>query len=456
MGSERRRSFALRPLRFENRIFLLALGAGAPGVAAAGLLLAAGGYSAPSVAAITALVVGAWLAGARAARRRVVRPLQTLSNLLVALREEDFSFRARVRRPDDALGLVLQEVNALEKTLRSQRLGAVEAGALLRSVMAEIDVAVFAFDGERRLKLVNRAGERLLGEPSEALIDRTAEDLHLAGWLSGEPSRTLQIEHAGGVGRWSLRRSTFREGGLPHQLLVLTDLSQTLREEERQVWERLLRVLGHEVNNSLAPIKSIAESLASLLARQPIPQEVRDDMGRGLAIVGSRADALSRFLGAYARLARLPKPNPGSVEVVDLVERVAALETRRQVLVRPGPVVRIRADQDQIEQVLINLLRNAVDASLETGGGVSITWRLKGRFVEILVEDEGPGLSNTANLFVPFFTTKPGGSGIGLVLSRQIAEAHGGNLALANREPGPGCTAMLRLPRGLPDSLLPA
>jgi nitrogen fixation/metabolism regulation signal transduction histidine kinase len=395
---------------------------------------------------LTVLILGFWWGCAFALRERVVLPLQTLSNLLAALREGDYSIRGRAAKGDDPLGEVMLEVNALGSTLRAQRLGALEATALLRTVMAEIAVAVFAFDGAGRLRLVNRAGERLLDRPAEQLLGRGAEELGLADCLSGDPARTLQMTFPGATGRWGMRRSVFREGGLPHHLLVIADLSRALREEERLAWQRLVRVLGHELNNSLAPIKSIAGSLESLLTRPVRAPDWDEDMQRGLAIIAARAESLSRFMGAYARLAKLPQPQFRTVEVGDWVRRVAGLETRVPVKVNPGPELTIQADGDQLEQLLINLVRNAVDAVLETGGGVRVGWARDGGSLAVSVEDEGPGLSNTANLFVPFFTTKPGGSGIGLALSRQIAEAHGGTLTLENRRTGRGCKARLRLP----------
>ena len=427
---------------------MLALLSGLPAVLVALVLLWRGDFSSKTQWTLTVLVLGAWCSFAFAARERVVHPLQTVSNLLSALREEDFSVRARGARRDDPLGDVMFEVNALSEMLREQRLGALEATALLRTVMEEINLAVFAFDDAQRLRLVNRAGERLLAQPIERLLGRTAGELGLADCLQGEPTRTLQMTFPGSIGRWGMRRSSFRQGGRPHQLLVLADLSQALREEERQAWQRLLRVLGHELNNSLAPIKSIAGSLGSLLGKEPPPADWKEDMQGGLGVITARADALSRFMEAYSRLARLPQPKLGAVEIELLIRRVAGLETRVPLVLAPGPNLMIQADGDQLEQLLINLLRNAADAALETKGGVKIGWAKTGSQLEIRVEDEGPGLSNTANLFVPFFTTKPGGSGIGLALSRQIAEAHGGSLTLENRKQGTGCLARLRLPLG--------
>ena len=410
-------------------------------------LIWTGGHTAKVAWTVTILVVVFWLGVAYALRERVVRPLQTLSNMLAALREEDFSIRARGARPDDALGLAMFEVNSLGQTLREQRLGALEATALLARVMEEIDVAVFAFDETPTLQLVNRAGERLLAEPAERLVGRSAEEVGLAECLAGEAPRVLDATFPGaaGGGRWQLRRGTFRQGGRPHQLLVLADLSRALREEEREATRRLVRVLGHEINNSLAPIKSVAESLRDLLAKHPASNG-DGDLSRGLDLIAGRAESLSRFMASYARLAKLPAPRLTALDVGKWVRRVAALERRLPVLVDPGPDLEIQADGDQLDQLLINLVDNAVDAALETGGTVAVGWEKTRRSIEVWVRDEGPGLADTANLFVPFFTTKPEGSGIGLALSRQIAEAHGGALALGNRTEGKGAEARLRLP----------
>ncbi|PWT97698.1 MAG: PAS domain-containing sensor histidine kinase [Terriglobia bacterium] len=425
---------------------LLAFLAGLPGSAAALAYLWAGDHTPKEQWTITVIVVLAWLGFTFAVRERVVFPLQTVSNLLAALREGDFSVRGRSPRPDDALGEVMREVNTLGSTLREQRLGAMEAATLLQIVMKEIGVAIFAFDEQQRLRLVNRAGERLLAGPSERLLGQSAAELGLAGCLTGEAQTTFQGSFPGGAGRWGLRRTRVREHGLPLDLLVISDLTQALSEQELQAWQRLVRVLGHELNNSLAPIKSIAGTLESILRREMLPDDWRQDMQRGLSVITSRSESLSRFIGAYARLAKLPRPQVQPLDLAGCVERAVSLETRVPILVEHGPPLKLRADPDQLEQVLINLLRNAADASLPAGTPVRVAWRRDGGMIEVRVEDEGPGLSSTANLFVPFYTTKPGGSGIGLVLSRQIAEGHGGALMLENRGNGGGCVARLRLP----------
>jgi len=444
----------MKRLTYERRIQLLALAAGLPGSFIALILLWTGSYSSGSASTLTFLILSLWLGFALSLRHRVVFSLQTLSNLLAAMREEDFSIRARGARSDDAMGEVMIEVNALSTMLREQRLGAMEATGLLRTIIEEIDLAIFTFDHEAKLRLVNRAGERLLMRPLERLLGSTAVELGLAGCLEGESARTMELAFAGASGRWSMRRGSFRQGGLPHQLVVLSDLSRTLRDEERQAWQRLIRVLGHELNNSLAPIQSVAQGLESGLNRaNQLPElqngpaaPILEDLHEGLAIIRSRTEALGRFMAAYSRLARLPKPKHLPVTVADWVHRTVKLETRVKVCIKEGPRAVISADVDQLEQLLINLIRNAADAALETHGGVQVGWLLQGSQVEVWVIDDGPGIPNTANLFVPFFTTKPAGSGIGLVLSRQIAEAHGGQLTLENRTGARGCEARLRLP----------
>jgi nitrogen fixation/metabolism regulation signal transduction histidine kinase len=430
----------------DRRVLAFALLAGLPAVFLALYLLWSGDHPDRVRWTLAPAVVIAWLGFAFAARQRVVRPLRTLANILAGLREGDYSSRVRGADNADVLGTVIGEINALGDTLQEQRVGALEATALLRRVMGEIDVAVFAFDDADTLRLVNRAGERLLGQPGERAYGLRADQLGLAECLAGEAPRVMEASFPGAFGRWEIRRGTFRQHSRPHQLLVVADLSRALREEERLAWQRLIRVLSHEINNSLAPIKSLAGSLHDLLERTPVPRDRDDDLRTGLGVIENRAEALSRFMAAYARLARLPPPRFAPVNVEEWVRRVASLESRLRVTVVAGPPLIIEADSDQLDQMLINLVKNAVDAVVESKGNVVLDWARTSNAVVVRVLDDGPGLAGTTNLFVPFFTTKPNGSGIGLALSRQIAEAHGGTLALANRADVRGCEAQIKLP----------
>ena len=428
---------------YPRRIVTIAAWAALPAVLIALGLLWSGPYGARVQWTGTLIVAVVLAVGLSVLYDHVIRPLQTASNLLAAMREGDFSLRARSNDPDDDLGLLYVEANGLADMLRMQRLDALEAGTLLRAVMAGIDAAVLAFDGDGRLLLINRGGEQLLNQAPERAVGRHAGELGLAECLEGETPRVLERP---GQSRWELRRTTFRQDGRPHQLVLLTDVSRTLQAEEREAWQRLIRVLSHEINNSLTPIRSFAGSLRAMLQQGPRTPEEDEDLRRGLDIIGQRADSLGRFIAAYARLARLPVPVPQPVLVEDWVQRVVALETRRNVVVTPGPSVVLLADVGQLEQLLINLVRNAADA-VGADGSVAVTWSVHDRVLELSVLDDGPGIADSANLFVPFYTTKPGGSGIGLALSRRIAEAHGGRISLENRPQG-GCIAKLRLPLG--------
>jgi len=370
-----------------------------------------------------------------------------LSNLIAAL-QEGYSIRARGGRVNDALDGVFGGVNTLSAVLQQQRLASVEATPLLRAVMAEIDVAVFTFDENgHALRLVNRAGEELLRMTGADMVGKRAAELGVEELLSaGEAHQILNRAFPAGAGRWAVRVTTFRESGLPYRLLVIEDLTRALREEELQGWKRLVRVLGHELKNSLTPIRSIADSLSRLVTREPLASDWREDTQRGLSVISGRAESLTRFLDSYARLAKLPPPVFGTVEAETWIRRVVNLDTRVPVRVLGGPALVFRGDKDQLNQLLINLLRNAVEASAELAGGVDVDWRLDGGHIEVRVRDEGHGIANPANLFVPFFTPKKGGSGIGLVLCRQIAEGHRGTLALRNRDDRQGCEAVLRVP----------
>jgi nitrogen fixation/metabolism regulation signal transduction histidine kinase len=434
--------------RYEHRVVVTGLTALAPAGLALLWLLFTQSRSSTERWTIAVIVALSLLLFVAAVRAKILYPLRTLANLISAIREEDYSIRARGARRDDGMGEVMAELNLLTDDLRERRLGSIEASALVRSVVEQIDSAIFTFDEHWRLRLVNRAGERLLNRSAEQLHDRTAPELGLEGFLTGAATRTSEVLLPGGHGRFHIRRTTFRENGIPHFLLVMSDLSRALREEERQAWQRILRVLSHELNNSLAPIRSIAGSLGTILGREELPAEWREDAQRGLHVISSRAESLTRFLQAYSQLARLPSPVLRPMSVPETVRRVARLETRMPVTVVDGGEVTIAADRDQLEQLLINLVRNAVDATLDTGGGVFVSWSASGESVEISVTDEGSGISGATSLFVPFYTTKPGGTGIGLALARQIAEAHNGVLTLTSRAaPASGTIAKLRLPR---------
>ncbi len=377
-------------------------------------------------------------------RQRLVYPLRSLANLLEALREGDYSMRGRHADPNDAFGEVIVEVNKLGSTLRAQRLHALEADVLLNKIVSEIDLAVFAFDADGNLSLVNQAGRRLLGLGVNDWQGRNMEEFGFDTLLAQRSGKIMTQVFPGASGRWEVRHRKFRESGVAHELLVISELSHALREEERRAWQRLIRVIGHELNNSLAPVQSIAGTLRDLINKDPRPRDWQEDTTRGLEVIRDRAESLGRFMSTFARLARLPAPKPRAVNFAELVKRAVSLNGSNQVTVYGGPATQIQVDPDQIEQVLINLLKNAVEAAGELGE-VQVTWSRQGDWLRAEIVDNGPGLAQTDNLWVPFFTTKPGGTGIGLVLSREIVENHGGSIALENRKNAHGCVATLFL-----------
>ena len=459
----RRISPSKKKAGFERRILRLIALLAAPGLIVSGILVYLASWPVEFQLALLGGEALVLLIIAATLHDHLIRPLQTLANVVGALRDEDYSFRARWAVPNDALGELSREVNALADLLAQHRTGAIEATALVERIVQEVDIPIFAFDAQRELRLVNSAGEKLLERPLAELLGKNAAELHLEAALSAENNTVLSLPFVASA-RWFLRRSSFRQRGVPHTLVVLSDVSRALQDEERRAWQRLIRVIGHELNNSLAPIKSIAGSLNARLPEIELPPDERQDFERGLAIIAARAASLNRFLQAYRQLAQMPRPALRRCAIPDLIKRVAALETRVEVAVRPGPEVTVLADSDQLEQMLINLLRNAADAALEVeprnaNGAeaddsgrdstpeVAIGWRLSGKDLTLTIEDNGPGLLNPANAFVPFYTTKPEGSGIGLVLSRQIAEAHGGSLALSSQAEGRGCKVEVTLPR---------
>ena len=451
-------------LLYENRISLYAFLVALPALVVSGIFILMQPWTWESRLSLIGAELFVWWLLALALQEQTTRPLQTLANVIGSMREEDYSFRARNAAPEDALGELSLEVNALADMLADQKVRAVEATALLQRVVDEIDAPLFAFDPASRLQLVNPAGEHLLRQPKTRMLGRSAADLNLQPCLTSENESVVELDLNASQARWLLRRSSFRQHGVPHTLVVLSDVSRALREEERRAWQRLIRVLGHELSNSLAPIKSIAGSLSSRVSTTSMDPEVRSDLQRGLEIIEARSASLHRFLEAYRRLAQMPAPALRSITLAPLISRAAGLETRIKVCVRPGPDVTFQADPDQLEQMLINLVRNAADAVLESSvaatpthpqvaqspaesNGVVVRWDANPEAVTVAIEDGGPGLSNPANLFTPFYTTKPNGSGVGLVLSRQIAEAHGGSIDISNRPEGHGCVVKIILPR---------
>jgi nitrogen fixation/metabolism regulation signal transduction histidine kinase len=440
------------PSRFERRLLFSVLLTGAPGVILSLVLLWSSNYSLDHKLEGSALVVLLCLGLSFSVQSNVVNSLRALSNVISAVKDEDFSFLATKAVPGDALGELALEINSLSRALGEERLASLEAVGLLRKVMAEAGAIIFAFSPENRLRIINRAGTRFLGKLEEEVLNRTAQELGIEDLVEGPASEVISRMDAGAEKRWIVRRAAFRQSGEPHRLVLLAEASEALRAEERLAWQRLIRVLSHEINNSLAPIRSIARTLGRMTSNTKLPTPIATDLISGLEVIHDWADSLGRFLQNYSRLARLPEPSRRRVPLDSLLRRVAALERRVPVKTVAGPQISVYADPDQLELALTNLVKNAADSVLLVSerdfasDAVTLSWTASSNDLEICIRDEGKGLAETEHLFVPFYTTKQSGSGIGLLVSRQIIEAHQGILVVKNRVDRSGCEVRVKLP----------
>lgn len=439
-------------LPFERRLFVSVLLTGAFGAVLSLSLLWTNSYRLNHKIEATIALLVLWLGPAFLVQERTVNSLRVLSNVISALEEEDFSFRATHAVPGDALGELAIEINNLARALEEERFRALETANLFRNVMAEAGAAIFAFSSEQRLRLLNRAAATLLGHDESFLLHRTAQELGIDDLVEGQATETVTRSFLGIERRWLVRRTHFRLYGVQHLLLVMSEASKALRAEEQVAWQKIVRVLGHEINNSLGPIRSIANTLALTSSRVELRDDFKQTLQRGLEIIAHRSDSLNRFLQRYAESAKFSRPSFKVVNLKAILSEAISMESRLPITTFPGPDVNILVDPDQLTQVFINLLRNAVDAMLDratptrSDDEVSVCWRVQGRGLQLWIRDQGVGLPDTQNLFVPFYTTKNTGAGIGLILSRQIIESHNGYLTIQNRKDGPGCEVNIKLP----------
>ncbi|MBK1877559.1 ATP-binding protein [Pelagicoccus mobilis] len=440
---------SLKKMTNHSKVMWLCLLSGFPGLIFMLVTFFREDYSMLSISTIVVVVSAVYLFCFVYLYKLVVHPWQVMANVISAFKERDFTLRIKYSNVDDPLELSFLELNSLADCLQNQRMDVIETHELLSKILQEVEAAVFCFDEEENLKMANEFGRELFACEGDAPLSGTASELNLKPFLREALQSSHEIEFPGRKSRWLVKRSIYREGGMPHTMLLVADLQGPLREEELDAWKKLIRVLGHELNNSMTPLRSMADSLKRIVRRDPLPDEWREDVCGGLSVIERRVESLSRFVTGYSQLARLPAPQLEPFFLKDLLERVTTFESRCKVDLEFGPEVELSGDESQLELVITNLLKNAAEALEGRDGVTSVGWDLVDEEAVIRIKDEGHGLAGEDNIFVPFFSTKAQGSGIGLFLSRQIVEAHHGRLTLENRTDRAGCVATIALPVGL-------
>jgi len=394
---------------------------------------------------IAALVVAWILLVATSVRSELLRHVRTLSNIVESIRKNDYSMKgARAREPGE-LAELYRQVNELTNSLAASRQGEQELLDILDKIVSQINVAIVVCDADDRIRLVNRLASALLRTHAEELVGIDLAATPLAKLpVSSEP-RLLDFRFPGAEGRWQVSQHYYHHQGRASRILFIADLKQVLSDEEIAAWQRLIRVISHEVNNSLTPITSLCQTLTNILDK-PDSARYADDVRQSLRVIAERANGLREFIGVYARLARLPEPQKVLFPVTNLVDKLRGFFAGKPLEIAPFPAITLFGDPVHLEQALINLVKNGLEANPADASPIQLTCHVENGTCEFLVADRGPGISNPANLFVPFYTTKSEGAGVGLVLCRQIAAKHNGQVTLVNRTDGPGAVAKLVLP----------
>ena len=402
--------------------------------------------------------------GAFFIRTKVVSQLQTSTNLMEAMIAGDYSMRARAHNVDGALGEFSHLINSLAETLTQHRLITREHQILLGTITSQIDVAIIALNSDDKITLMNPAAEKLFQCRFEQRQGAPIKVLGLQDVAQGSFRKVVEFELKHNKKKVYLHTDEYFDHGIKHQLIFITDIQHLLQEEERQAWQRLLRVLSHEINNSLAPIASISETLSNLVTKKIAPsadnihqegdnesdssndENLNENLIMGLGVIKECSHSLNAFIQQYQELYKLPKPNKSLFSLTKLLNNCAGLFTENSIEC-PSKDLTIYADQTQLQQVLVNLLKNAIDAQQDCSHNtIIIKWQVNESQLAIEIIDNGTGINNMDNIFVPFYTTKKHGSGIGLVLSRQIITNHNGELSLKNRLDSQGVIAKILLP----------
>jgi PAS domain S-box-containing protein len=396
-------------------------------------------------------------------QKKMSSQLRSLANLLTGLSEGDYSMRGVKHQKDGALAELIEQINNLTNTMAEHRFIAHESQLLVTKVIQHIDVAIIAIDQNKHIALLNPAAEKLLATTQKEALGKPLAGYNATELLSIKEQQLIELSFAPQQGNYQVIHDHYREQGQQHDLYFITNVHGLLREHERQAWQNLIRVLSHEINNSLSPIASIASTLKIQATKQNLDSMYADN----LSIISKRASSLKNFIGSYRQISFLPEPQKVSTNLAHIMNQLQPLFPHRKLEFNHSFNRELFIDIVQIEQVMINLIKNADEAmkiveinnyqkpsSSFTGDSINknnssvitIDIYVKQHNVVIKITDQGTGIRNSENLFTPFYSTKKQGSGIGLLFSRQIIEAHGGSISMLNRDNVQGCVVKVNLP----------
>ena len=364
--------------------------------------------------------------------RLVITPFYSLTSLTEALKMEDYSLRAKSPFNQGIVAKLFNELSSLSQSLQINKSRYDQQMFLLYGLIEQLESPVLILDNKDQLQHANPAVSQLFSVPWQTLKQSPATKLGLvkenAFWRFNE-GNPLNMDK-----KWQIKQSEFKENNNNYQLLMLNNISQELQKNEQQAWQNIIRILNHEVRNSLTPISALSQNLLEMPDLSP------EQCQQAIKIIDSRSNNLLAFIDSYSDLAKLPQPTLQEFDLAELLQGIASLV--QQVTINLSSPLIITADKGQIEQVLLNLIKNAKEAQLSKGNinkgpepnkDIEVQIFTTEQQVIIKVLDQGCGIANSANLFVPFYTTKETGSGIGLALSRQILSNHQGELRLTNR-----------------------
>ncbi|MEW6999174.1 PAS domain-containing sensor histidine kinase [Colwelliaceae bacterium BS250] len=372
--------------------------------------------------------------------------VRTLSNLIESLIDGDYTLRGRLQT-NQAFQELLNLVNNLADTLAKHKIEAKQSRLLLERIMEQMDAMVLATDEKGFVVMANASANKLIMGDVDNITDIELATLPIGAEIVKSPAGIIDFDQSQLSGEHFLFKESFLSEGQTHQLYLLTNAERLLMEKERKAWQSLLRVLSHEMNNSLTPIATISQSMQDKLQKNS-EQLNSASLLAGISIINERADSLSTFIASYSQLSHLPLPNKSSFAFNTMIDNLAPLFPEGKIISDESCDIVVNADKSQFEQVLINLFKNGFEAMTAVDDKIiNVKCYQQGKWQHLAIIDHGTGIANADNLFVPFYTTKNQGSGIGLALCKQILFNHNGLIKLKNTSLHSGVEALLSLPK---------